>query len=92
MEEQPRKIEEKEFIVKAAIQIPDGTVFTGKEHSEISRKFEDELLDTYTKNINGFTTNKGNFVSREKAAEIAFKAGQTKELKNKLQSQDLNLK
>lgn len=37
----------------------------------------------------GFLTNKNRFVTREEAAEIALKAGQIKEPKNRLFSEDL---
>lgn len=37
----------------------------------------------------GFLTNKNRFVSREEAGQIAFNAGQTKELKTYLLSEDV---
>jgi hypothetical protein len=37
----------------------------------------------------GFLTSTNRFVSREEGGEIAFNAGQTKELKTRLYSEDL---
>lgn len=39
--------------------------------------------------VQGFITSRGNFVNREIAAEIAFNAGQIKEEKRELYSEDL---
>ena len=89
------KIEEKELIKKAAIQFPDGEILTGKGHDEILERDEclDKIFSTQSlgKRSEGFVTNKGRFVSRQEADEIAFKAGQIKKQRGWLQSQDLNL-
>jgi len=93
METQPGKTEEKEFIVKAAIQFPDGEIFTGRAHLEIFEKFFEKFLDAPCEKKEGFVTNKGRFVSREEAEEVALNAKQIeKKSKNgRLQSPDLNL-
>jgi len=41
--------------------------------------------------IQGFLTSQNNYVDREEAGKIAFKAGQTKELIKKLYSEDLRM-
>lgn len=91
METQPGKIEGKEQIVKAAIQLPNGEIFTGKNHNEIFKKVYEKFPYIISERVEGFITNTGRFVSRLEAGEIAFKAGQTKKLENRLQSQDLKL-
>lgn len=50
-----------------------------RDHNDVSRKPQSQ----------GFVTNQLRFVSREEAAEIAYKAGQIKEHVDKLFSEDL---
>lgn len=47
------------------------------------------IPDEAGESIQGFLTNKNRFVDRTEGAEIAFSAGQTKELKKTLFSEDL---
>lgn len=71
-----------------------GMVFCGQRHLQCIRTFsyvtgkrsvDSEIGD----NEQGFLTNTNRFVSREEGGQIAFDAGQTKELKQTLYSEDL---
>lgn len=75
-------------IIVAAIRIGN-KIYICKRHYEGITKAIKDGVKYVTSNQQGFVTNKGKFVSREKAAKIAFKAGQTSNLKKKLISEDL---
>lgn len=73
----------------AAIRLSDGVSFFGRRHNDC---IYSAILDNRPPPITGeqgFLTNSFQFVSREEAAEIAFKAGQIKELKKELYSEDI---
>lgn len=70
----------------AAIQAKSGQVFEGKSHAAIFISQPKGLLKGAEQ---GFVTENGEFVDRYEAAEIAFKAGQTKKLESPLFSEDL---
>lgn len=60
-------------IIKAAIKGKDGYIYLGKNHSQIIAAHE---FGKFKGCEQGFFTDTGQFVGREKAAEIAFEAGQ----------------
>jgi hypothetical protein len=72
--------------------IKTGYVVCGhRHHNCFSTSF---ILNKYEKvkgleEIQGFMTSENNFVDRYEAAKIAFEAGQTDTLKNKLYSEDI---
>ncbi len=71
--------------------IPKGCVWCGIRHYIIISSFvakNDKTMEQveYTQ---GFITSKNCFVNRIEAGEIAFKAGQTKERKGQLTSEDI---
>lgn len=71
--------------------VADGVVLCGFRHCQIIELYH-ALTGKATKdfgNCQGFITSDNCFVTRERAAEIAFKAGQIKEVKHKLFSEDL---
>lgn len=59
----------------------------GYRHHDIYRRFNEEVSSNMT--AQGFYTSYGRFVGREEAAKIAFAAGQIKEMKKQLFSEDL---
>lgn len=82
-----------ERIVSAALQMPQGRVFTGKTHvsilAELSRK--GIPMDYLMRFVDGFTTSRGRFVDREEGYKIAERAGQVAHAKEDqlLQHDDL---
>ena len=80
--------EEIEKIVKSAVMV-NGLVYTGKRHNDAIQAAVRETGIRPITGEQGFVTNTGRFVSRQEAAQIAFEAGQTKELKDKLFSEDV---
>lgn len=74
------------MISHAAIRIkePPYTVFTGKHHADCYKKY-----NTINPKVEqGFVTDKGEFVSRSKAAGIAFDCGQIDHIPSVLFSED----
>lgn len=73
--------------------IETGFVIAGRRHHNcFTTMYIISNKDTsYNKNpkIQGFITNLDRFVNREEASKIAYKAGQTKQLKFSLYSEDL---
>jgi len=67
-----------EKIKKAAIKKKDGSVYTGKQHSDIINWDLGGICEKDT--IQGFITNKNRFVNRKEAAIIAFNAKQINHL------------
>ena len=66
----------KEYIKHAAIVRSDNKMITGKSHADCILR---SPFGTCKKgSVQGFMTNIGKFVEREKAAKIAFEAGQIK--------------
>lgn len=62
-------------IIRAAIRYKD-KIFTGFDHGECFKKIEKENI-TDTENLEqGFITDKNEFVDRNTALDIAYKAGQ----------------
>ncbi len=74
-------------IARAAIKKED-QIYIGTSHSEIIKANPWKLKNCRQ----GFLTDTGEFVDRKEAAVIAFNAGQIKEKKYALHSEDLNLK
>ena len=72
------------MIIKAAI-IKDGVIYTGKRHHNILFAAKGALKC----GEQGFITDKGEFVNREKAAQIAYECGQIPNPKSELFSEDL---
>lgn len=76
------------------INVDKGAVFCGCRHSHCmwtmyaitGIKSKQNEIGMYTQ---GFLTSKNRFVDREEGGKIAFYAGQTKELKTTLYSEDL---
>ena len=75
-------------IEQAAI-IYEGKLYVGRRHHEIIFQIHTETGHLNIQGEQGFVTNFGFFVNRELAAELAFKAGQIKEPKRWLFSEDL---
>ena len=78
-----------DIIKLAAIKrASDGEVFTGRNHSEIlySRKNKDLMRRV---NIQGFITDKNDFVDRKEAGKIALEAGQIDKPTDTLFSEDI---
>ncbi len=76
-------------MIKEAAIFYNGNIYTGKRHCDIIHNI---VLETYTspiKGIQGFVTEDGIFVTREQAARIAYEAGQIKQKKSELYSEDL---
>lgn len=76
----------------AAIRTKSGQIFEGKSHSECYKSLKSAGIDRLVslRSDNGFMTECGKFVDRREAAKIAFEAGQIKEIKTDLFSEDLN--
>jgi len=73
------------MIEKAAI-LKDGTIYTGKRHGDI---FPQMPLGFLRCGEQGFITDKGKFVNRSQAAQIAYECGQITKPKAELFSEDL---
>jgi len=74
--------------------IKEGIVICGQRHLQCLRTFscitnKPARRDQAGESIQGFLTNINRFVDREEGGRIAFEAGQTKELKKTLYSEDL---
>jgi hypothetical protein len=75
--------------------IKTGLVYCGHRHCAIFQQFKRTPEERYAAlkagliETQGFLTEKGLFANRKQAAYIAFKAGQTKEHKTSLTSEDL---
>lgn len=67
----------------------NGSIYIGKRHNDAIRKAVEATGIKPITGEQGFVTNTGRFVSRKEAAEIAFKAGQIKEPKDALFSEDV---
>lgn len=79
---------EKSTIVQAAIIYKD-KLYVGHRHHNIIGDIHEETGDFNIFGEQGFITNFGFFVNRKLGAEIAFRAGQIKEPKKILFSEDL---
>lgn len=80
----------KEYITHAAIIANQGMIFLGKSHAECFHKAHFTGVKTSNAaGLQGFFTNKGRFVSRAFAADIALKAKQIKGCSTCLFSEDL---
>lgn len=75
-------------IVKAAVKVGD-KIYECRRHAEGIAAAIRDGASRVNQDEQGFITDEGTFVSRWKAARIAFKAGQTKEIKNPLMSEHL---
>lgn len=74
--------------------VKEGIVICGQRHLQCLRTFscmtnKPARRDQTGESIQGFLTNKNRFVGRTEGGMIAFEAGQTKELKETLYSEDL---
>lgn len=93
----------KEYLLCAAIHYDDGiehvhqpkNVKTGivvcgrRHHNIIASVFDLSGRKTFSENEQGFVTSHDRFVTREQGAFIAYEAGQIKEPKKTLYSEDL---
>lgn len=70
----------------AAIRDEKGQIYEGRDHPVCFQKIREAEPNGLEQ---GFVTDTGEFVDRFKAAEIAYKAGQTKKLESLLFSEDL---
>ncbi len=70
----------------AAVRSKTGIVYEGKSHSDAYK----ESYPNAHRGECGFVTDKGIFVGRGEAADIAFAAGQIDKPKDCLYSEDLN--
>lgn len=80
------------MILCAAIKTMDGVVHEVPRpgrHGDVIAKIADLGYPWPIKGEQGFITDKGLFLSRHEAAKDAFAAGQTKDLKRDLFSEDL---
>lgn len=69
--------EEKEMIKHAAIIADNGWIFIGKSHDQCFRKMRSVGVQHFHRaEGQGFVTNKGRFVFRDRAARIAIDASQ----------------
>lgn len=75
-------------IIKAAIKIGN-KIYECRRHFEGIQAAVLDGADRVNQDQQGFITDEGKYVSREEAAKIAFKAGQTKKIKNPLMSEHL---
>jgi len=76
-------------IKTAAIRI-NGKILTGKRHDDIIIEYiQSNYKDPLTNFEYGFITDSGEFVSRERAAEIAFESGQISMKVRRLLSEDI---
>jgi len=63
-------------MIKCAAILKDNILYTGRSHSHMYEKgINVDTIDS----IEGFLTDKGEFVDRKKAAKIAFDCGQIQE-------------
>jgi len=71
--------------------IDKGIVISGRRHHNCFATISSLGIDRkdFEDQTQGFLTNTDLFVDRKKGGEIAYKAGQTKELKTRLFSEDL---
>jgi len=72
--------------------VTEGFVLCGRRHHNIFNTFTVlgvNRLEIIENQNQGFLTDTDQFVTRERAGKIAFKAGQTTELKKILYSEDL---
>ena len=67
--------EKMERIEKSAVR-HEGSIYTGKRHSDAINAAAEATGKTPVTGEQGFVTSTGRFVSREEAAKIAFSAGQ----------------
>ena len=84
--------ETKVYIVKSAIRYND-KVYTGFDHGECFKQIDKDTIKDYDKLEQGFITDKNEFVDRQQALDIAYKAGQIPYEKNNhcLISEDVHL-
>lgn len=76
-------------IVEAAVLV-DGEVFTGRRHPDaMAAARAAKPNQSIGQKAQGFVTAEGQFVSREKAAQLAFDAGQIRKPTEILASEDL---
>jgi hypothetical protein len=100
----PKPAKPEEYILCAAIWInnehelhhqpypsPSGWTLCGWRHCQIIELYASMIKRPITqeKYIQGFLTNKNQFVDRKRAGEIAFRARQTEKLIHELTSEDL---
>ena len=82
--------EEQERISHAAAMSETGWIFIGKNHANCLHKMFNIGIKAYRNSQGqGFVTSKGRFVSREKAAKMAFDAGQIDKIPSLLFSEHL---
>lgn len=75
-------------MIKSAAIKKDGIVYEGKRHNNILH--DESRPKGFLKNgVQGFVTDTGEFVTRERAAKIAYNCGQIKEPKEMLFSEDI---
>lgn len=77
-------------LVHGPIPFPEGWALCGHRHHQIIELYFSMTGKTSRScHTQGFLTSGNEFVSRQRAAEIAFKAGQIKEIKHTLFSEDI---
>lgn len=77
-------------ITESAIMCSDGKIYRGKRHCHAfaeAKKHGSPIIKPMA--LQGFITSRGEFVNRYKAAEIAWVAGQIKNPKKMLFSEDI---
>lgn len=85
-----REVEKVERITHACVISKGGMFLLGKSHGECFEQAVNTGVELSSKpSHQGFFTSAGRFVSRDEAAEIAFKAKQTADQKFHLFSEDL---
>lgn len=76
-------------IKSAAIKLRDGRIFDNRCHAMCMRDAKEAGVEFPIECVEGFLTDDDVFVTREKAARIAYDAGQTSEHKGVLYSGDI---
>ena len=76
-------------MIKEAAILKDGVVYAGRRHSDIIIKHYPLVGKFGCGEIQGFVDDKGKFLNRQEAANVAFLCGQTMENKQTLYSEDL---
>ena len=83
------QIETLERIAQAAIKMPDGEILKGASYDAIMIEFMETNGTIPAERIYGFITSTGRFVTLKEGPKIAFAAGQTDRIMERLYPEDL---
>jgi len=76
-------------VIKEAAIKKDEKVYVGRRHDKIILAQKKEFFNRGTNSVQGFVTDKGEFLTRKEAGAHAFECGQIKEFTDFLISEDL---